>query len=270
MQDAVDDAKKLQVVCKTTKQEADKAQQAVDAAAAHIKRIEVEVETAERSAAEKVSMLEEKLCRAEALASERAMQLSILTDTVEALQSTHNSDRDQRIVNLTAQLVSSRGCEASLRSRSNDLLTASEGFLKQCAALEHAKDTLDARCRRAEERAQSFCIQHQEECEKVDRLKQQMQKMDLEVTSLKTEIHGVQQRLNASELECKSLHMELKQASSRSFEQQKLLRQANKVAVQSNGQQLMQGLPSPVYLQDFCTALEGFHKAGDSFEKGTY
>lgn len=268
MQDALDRSNLSEAAFKAAKDEAGKKQLEIDAARAHIATMKAELEAIERSASEAAATLKQKLCHAEALASERAMQLCVLTDTVEALQSSQHSDRDQRIVNLTAQLVASRGCEASQRSRSNCLHVANERCLRDQVILEHAKDTLEARCLRAEADVKSLQTQREEAHANTERLQQQLQKAELEVLRFKDETQSYQQRLSSSESELQALHKELTQSSSRHFEMQQELRQEMKEAIQHDIRQLLSSLPHPPYLQEFCNKMQEHCDHGEKAAAG--
>lgn len=64
--------------------------------------------------------------RAIAEATERKAQVTVLMDTVETLHAGGDSERDQRIVSLTAQLAASRTGEAVLEARAGELLAEAE------------------------------------------------------------------------------------------------------------------------------------------------
>ena len=72
---------------------------------------------------------------------ERTVQLSVLTDTLEALQVGTNSEREQRIVNLTAEIVASRVKEVALERRVARLTDAADKAKKQAADAQDARDT---------------------------------------------------------------------------------------------------------------------------------
>lgn len=260
MQDATDHAKQVEASFKTAEDEACKKQRELDAARTHIANLEVELEAAARSASEASCTLEKKLCHSEALASERAMQLSVLTDTVEALQSSQHADYDQGIVNLTAQLVASRGCEASERRRSADLLVVHEKYQKEHVLLERARDVLQARCNSAEGVAKSLRFQNEEARKNVARLQQEVKSLESELFCLKEENQAKQHRHSASDAECKSLQVELSQSTSRHFEKQQLLRQETSEVLHSQHHKLLDALPHPPYLKEFCTYMQEFRE----------
>lgn len=64
--------------------------------------------------------------RAASEAEERKVQLTVLMETVETLQAGNTSEKDQRIIALTAQLASSRAAEVALDRRSNELVAELE------------------------------------------------------------------------------------------------------------------------------------------------
>lgn len=251
-----DDAKQLEVASKAAEDEACKKQGELDAARTHVLNLEAELEAAARSALEASCTLEKKLCHAEALASERAMQLSVLTDTVEALQTSHHIESDQGIVNLTAQLVASRGCEASQRRRNNELLVVNERYLKEHVFLERARDVLQARCSSAEGVAKSLRFHNEEARTTIERLQQEVKSLESECVRLKEENEANKQSHSASDAECESLKIELSQSTSRHMEQQQQLRQEMKDALQSQQHKLLNALPYPPYLKEFCTCMQ--------------
>jgi hypothetical protein len=71
---------------------------------------------------------------------ERTVQLSVLTDTIEALQVGSESEREQRIVNLTAELVASRMRELTLERRAETLSEKAGRHRKKAAEAEEAAD----------------------------------------------------------------------------------------------------------------------------------
>ena len=75
---------------------------------------------------------------------ERTVQLSVLTDTLEALQVGTNSEREQRIVNLTAEIVASRVKEVALERRVARLIDAADKAKKEAADAQDARDTAAA------------------------------------------------------------------------------------------------------------------------------
>jgi hypothetical protein len=64
--------------------------------------------------------------RALAEAAERKAQVTVLMETVETLHAGNASERDQRLVVLTAQLAASRTAEAVLEVRAAELLGEAE------------------------------------------------------------------------------------------------------------------------------------------------
>jgi hypothetical protein len=64
--------------------------------------------------------------RAIAESTERKAQVAVLVDTVETLHAGGESERDQRIVSLTAQLAASRTGEAVLEARAGEVLAEAE------------------------------------------------------------------------------------------------------------------------------------------------
>ena len=68
-----------------------------------------------------------------ATAEERRVQISILMETVEALQAGSHSERDQRVVTLTAQLAAAKAVEGSLERRAEELMGELEEALRRAA-----------------------------------------------------------------------------------------------------------------------------------------
>ena len=55
-------------------------------------------------------------------AEERKAQVSVLMETIETLQAGSSSEREQRVVTLTAQLATSKAREVALEQRAGELL----------------------------------------------------------------------------------------------------------------------------------------------------
>lgn len=68
--------------------------------------------------------------RARSELDEARLQLQVLLHTVEALQSTHQGDKDERVVELTTQLCVAHAREAALERRAGDLLVGGAGCLR--------------------------------------------------------------------------------------------------------------------------------------------
>ena len=125
------------------------AERAAEAATAAAERAAAESATARRDAE-----------RAAATLDERAAQLRILTETVEALQASAGSgDREQKVVTLAAQAATARASEAALERRCAEL--AAEAAARaaranrldaEAAALRRARAEAETRAAAAEER----------------------------------------------------------------------------------------------------------------------
>jgi hypothetical protein len=112
----------------------------VAAAATQRSRAEAAATTAreaEAAAVTEAAAARREAERAAALLEERGVQLQILTETIEALQSAAGSgDREQRVVTLAAQAATARASEAALERRCVELAGDSQAHLVRCARLE--------------------------------------------------------------------------------------------------------------------------------------
>ena len=121
---------------------------------------EASAAAAERSAAESASSKRD----AERLAStldERAAQLRILTETVEALQASAGSgDREQKIVTLAAQAATARASEAALERRCAEL--AADAATKAARANRLETETASLRRKRAEAETRASAAEEKE------------------------------------------------------------------------------------------------------------
>eukprot|EP00892_Ulva_mutabilis_P011001 jgi/Ulvmu1/8273/UM041_0084.1 len=244
-------AKRNSDAAKSAKGEVSMKQKEIDAAHAQLKHMKVELEAVERAALEAEGSLEQRLRHAEGLASERAMQLVVLTDTVEALQSQQHTEWDQRLIDLTAQLVASRGCEASQRSRNDDLIAISNAKLKDCVLVEQERDALQAHSQKCESELKSLHIQHGSKLAQCEQLQLDLERLDSELNSIKQERHADRKRIIALEAESESLRNELAQSTCRHFEQQKQLWQELQLMRQCDRRNRLIAFPRPKYLQDF-------------------
>lgn len=269
LQNAQEAAKQWHDAAQLAKAEVAKKQHEIDVSHSQLKSMKAQLDAAEREACEAAQLLEQKLSNAEAVASERAMQLSVLTDTVEALQSREYNDQNQRIINLTAQLVASRGCEASQRSRSNDLLDVSSRCLNNCVLLEHERDVKHLRCENAEAELKSLRSKHESVLSDRERLQAQVQCLDSEIVLLKQENEAGKQRLVASEAESEALQLQLTKSTRCHFEQQQQLRKDIHLKTRCDYQSILTALPQPKYLQDFCAQIEECVSADRKGSSGT-
>ncbi|CAG9460472.1 unnamed protein product [Pedinophyceae sp. YPF-701] len=80
---------------------------------------------------------------------ERNVQIGILTETIEALQAGTASERDQRIISLTAQLAASRAAEAALECRAAELVAELQCREAHIADLKRSESELVAGAARA-------------------------------------------------------------------------------------------------------------------------
>jgi hypothetical protein len=101
---------------------------------------EREAAAARESAANEVSNAEASAREAQRLSQlldERATQLQILTETVEALQAAAGSgDREQRVVTLAAQAATARASESALERRCAELSQTAQRETARCARIE--------------------------------------------------------------------------------------------------------------------------------------
>ena len=104
--------------------------------------------------------------RAHATLDERAVQLRILTETVEALQASAGSgDREQRIVTLAAQAATARASEAALERRCAELSAEASGRVTRVADLEKQLLEAERGANAADTRADAACTREALACD---------------------------------------------------------------------------------------------------------
>lgn len=97
---------------------------------------------------------EREAARLSQLLEERATQLQILTETVEALQAAAGSgDREQRVVTLAAQAATARASESALERRCAELSRDSQRETARCARIESQLASARRDIQSAEQRA---------------------------------------------------------------------------------------------------------------------
>ena len=97
---------------------------------------------------------EREAARLSQLLEERATQLQILTETVEALQAAAGSgDREQRVVTLAAQAATARASESALERRCAELSRDSQRETARCARIESQLASAGRDIQSAEQRA---------------------------------------------------------------------------------------------------------------------
>ena len=115
---------------------------AADAARRHAERISETAKAAASVATGEATKAKRDAERAVATLDERAVQLRILTETVEALQASAGSgDREQKIVTLAAQAATARASEAALERRCAEL---SQEASSRVARVNDLEQTLSA------------------------------------------------------------------------------------------------------------------------------
>ena len=129
---------------------------------------------------------------AEAQAEERRVQVAVLMDTVEALQAGSGSERDQRVVTLTAQLAAARAVEGSLERRATELLAEVEAA--QGAA---------ARAGEAASRATEDLAAARAEAAEVARARAAARRVEEEVAGLARKLDVAQESLRRSQADLK-------------------------------------------------------------------
>lgn len=114
MAEAVRTAEETQ---RTAQVNATRMQAELEQAHATAKRDTQRAAEGQEEADQRLSACQQEKDEAAAELQERAVQLSVLSDTLEALQAGTSSEKEQRIVNLTAELVAGRVKEAGLERR---------------------------------------------------------------------------------------------------------------------------------------------------------
>lgn len=251
MQDATELMRKAEQLEKATRKTAAQVQAELDQATARLKHAVSQHERELKDYQKELNQLQCKLQDAEALASERAMQLAVITDTVEALQAGTTSERDQCVVSLTTQLVASKGQQAGDEKRCRLAEALSKELQDSCAALELKNDQLEGRCRRAE--AESSSLKHQ-----LAELKEELQASSTQLRDLQSvnrkrldEADRSAVACNEAESKAASLQQALEDASSRHLEEQLSARADAQRSRQHDVSSYVAAMPPPPYVKDF-------------------
>ena len=253
---------------KATRKNLAQVQAELDQATTRLKHTAAQHERQQQDHKKDLHQLQCKLQDAEALAGERAMQLSVITDTVEALQAGTSSERDQCVVTLTTQLVASKGRQAGDEQRSRRAEVHSKDLQISCSELELKNDQLSARCRHSEAEAASLKQQLVE-------LKEELQVScanlrDLESLKLQRRDEADRSCGERDEAESKAVGLQqcLQDATSRHLEELLSVRADAQRTRKRDLSSYLAAMPPPPYIKDLCqqmdTLLEEREKLVDS------
>eukprot|EP00873_Tetraselmis_striata_P027154 jgi/Tetstr1/447418/TSEL_034852.t2 len=174
------------------------AEERLAAAEAELSRLRSEAESTERefrmmrdlhsrSIAEKAAECDATRAaqqRAEAEAAERHAQIAVLMDTIETLQAGNPGEREQRVVSLTAQLVSARTQDASREKRAQELVASAEARADEAAGLRRELEMAQEEARR--------------QAAEIGRLKQAIQAKEKDSSSLQERLREAEQQTAAA------------------------------------------------------------------------
>jgi chemotaxis protein histidine kinase CheA len=177
---------------------------------------------------------------------ERTTQLSVLTDTVEALQVGSISERDQRIVNLTAQLMAVRLKESASSCRAAANAKASARDRARLVEAEQRRDSATAECKALEGAAAVLRQQCESLSTEAAEAKAALKGADSERQKLLDAADRAASRQAVAESEVAGLQAALQKAASRHAEQ--LVKERATVR-SGREQELLGGSPAePKYL----------------------
>ena len=210
-----------------------------------------------------------KLQDAEALAGERAMQLSVITDTVEALQAGTSSERDQCVVTLTTQLVASKGRQAGDEKRCRQAEARSKDLQVSCSELELKNDQLSARCRHAE--AEVASLKHQLVGLKEELQASCAQLRGLESCKLKRRDEADRSWTAREEAESKAvgLQQSLEDATRRHLEELVCVRADAQRTRKHDLSSYLSAMPPPSYIKDLRQQMDTLLEEREKLADGT-
>jgi chromosome segregation ATPase len=250
LQDALTAARKADEMEKAARKALGAVQAELDKSRAQLKQHYVHLERLQQEHRQEFSTLQQKLEDAEAMAAERAMQLSVVTDTVEALQVGTTSERDQRIVNLTAQLVASRSRAAGDERRCRQAIAMAKAHQDAASMLEQQNSTFEARYKDAETCLASLKHQLAQAKEELEAGKRFARDVEASKRGLVDEIARMSAAQDAASTKIESMQQVLQEASSRHLEE---LLTARTDAQRSRKHDLsvyLTSLPPPQYIRE--------------------
>jgi chromosome segregation ATPase len=183
------------------------------------KRAEVSLTDSLSLASSKLQEREQELEGVQAELNERTVQVSVLTDTVEALQVGNTGEREQRMVNLTAQLVTGRMKEAALERRAAKLANLSAEDKKRASNAEAARDSARAESKVAAAAAASWRQQQDRSAAEVAELRKEVRQLKSAKQALIEECDKATRLRMSVESEVAGLQEAMQQATARHFEQ---------------------------------------------------
>jgi chromosome segregation ATPase len=212
-------------------------------------------------AAQSRAAVEQQLVDSQAEVKQRCIQLQVLTDTVEALQSASDDERDQRIVNLTAQLVTASINEEALQRRCQTLGDTNARLTAECVSARYSQQRAEA-AHAAVLKAQAVLKQ------KCERLKTDLSESQADAKSSEASAQKAVSRANAASVQRDAAVCELagaqdalKSAAARHAEQLEQERTAARKAACMHSVLGHTGAAEPRYMQDVRSALEALQQA---------
>jgi chromosome segregation ATPase len=203
------------------------------AADIQLARLRAELEQAQHSARRTNAAATEELSDVQAQAAdatreveklrgeleERTVQLSVLTDTIEALQVGSSSEKEQRVVNLTAELVASRMKEISLAHRAINLADKAAKAVKQASEAEQAAEAAAAERQFAAAAEAAMHRQHESTAAELKTLRHDVKQLALSQQALADDRDKAAAAQSAAESEVAGLQQGMQLATARHFEQ---------------------------------------------------
>lgn len=254
---------------KATRKSLAQVQAELDQATARLKRTTAQLDRQQQDHRKDLKQLQCKLQDAEALAGERAMQLSVITDTVEALQVGTASERDQCVVTLTAQLVSSKARQAGDEKRCRQLESLSKELQDSCSVLEIKNDQLEARCRHAE--AEVSSLKHQ-----LVEVKEELQTSCTQIRDLRSleqkhrdEADRSDSARDAAESKAAGLQQALQDATNRHLEEQLSARANAQRSRKHDLSAYLSALPPPSYIKELREQMTALMSEREKLTDGT-
>lgn len=269
VQDAMESLRKAEDLEKATRKSLAQVQAELDQATARLKHTTSQYDRQQQDQRKELQQLQCKLQDAEALAGERAMQLSVITDTVEALQVGTDSERDQCVVNLTTQLVACKGRQAGDEKRCRKAEAVSKELQGSYSELELKSDKLEARCRHSEAEAASLKHQLIEVKEELQATCTQLR--DLQSLKLKRRDDADRSATARDEAESKAagLQQALQDATNRHLEEQLSARADAQRSRKHDLSSYLSSMPPPAYINGLHEQMDTLMKERDELTDGT-
>lgn len=183
------------------------------------KRIEVAGAEHDAELTASLQSAQAELRRVQADLDERTMQLSVLTDTVEALQIGSVGEREQRIVDLTTQLVAARMRDAASMRRAEANAKDAACDRQRAADAQRTAESAAAEARVAGVSAATLKQQLQSAAADVAAARQDAKATDAERQKLAATLDDAVQKLAAAEREVASLVDAQRSAAARHCDQ---------------------------------------------------